>query len=108
MKWRAFIGNPPLLAQKAREKWGTQILGHAASCQAFEEAFPQNAQLFPRAQRDLRGEDIVLFHRNLLEQAAVDVDQNPECGLAVFSDICDQFVAANVKLAGALRFERQY
>ena len=46
------------------------------------------------------------FVGDLFEQAAVDGDQHPQRGLAVFGDVRNQVVAGAVELACAIGFER--
>ena len=54
----------------------------ACRCQrdALEEAFPQDAELFPAAQANFGGEDVVLLFGNFFEQAAVDVISTHSAG----------------------------
>src|SRR5690242_19450405 len=56
----------------------------------LQNAFSQNPQFLPRAKRDLLGEHVILLRGNLLEQAAINVNQNPERRLTVFGYIRDQ------------------
>src|SRR5207302_6153073 len=77
------------------------------SCQAFDKALSQDAQLFPRAQGDLGAEDVVLLLGDFSQQAAVDRDQHPQRRLAILGDVRDQSIARGVELTRAVGFERQ-
>src|SRR6202008_2930767 len=85
----------------------TKLGGSPESQDSLEETFPQDAELLPSAQRDFRGENVVLLFGDSFEQAAVDRDERPQSRLAVFGDVADQFLAGRVILAGAIGFQRQ-
>src|SRR5579863_443156 len=77
------------------------------SCQAFEKASPENTQLLRSAQRHLRGEDVILLLCDSFEQAAININQNPQRWLAVLGNIRDQLVSGDIKLASAVGLERE-
>ena len=74
---------------------------------ALQKAFPKDSQFFADRQSYLAAEYVVLAGGDFFEQLAIDVDQHPQSGLAVFGNIWDELLAGLVELAGAVGFERQ-
>src|SRR5207248_7160990 len=85
----------------------SKVAPRPRSCQAFDQALSQDAQLFPRAQGDLGAEDVVLLLGNFLQQAAIYRDQHPERRLAVLRDVWNQCIASGIELPRAVGFQRQ-
>jgi len=62
-----------------------RIVGKASG-DSLQKSFGQDGQLLATAEADLARENIVVEAGNFFEQAAIDRDQNPQRGLAVFGD----------------------
>src|SRR3954469_2495054 len=77
------------------------------SCEAPHESLAQDLQLLGEREADAFAEDVVLLERDLVEQAAVDGDERPQRGLAIFVDERDELVGSAVELAGSVGLEAQ-
>ena len=63
------------------------------SRQSLQESFGQYPYFFADGQTHLISKDVVALRRDLLQQAAINSDQNPQRGLTVFVHQRDQFLA---------------
>src|SRR5712691_1867004 len=74
------------------------------SGEALEETFPESPQLFADSKAYLAAEDVILALRDFFQQLAIDIDQHPQRGLAVFRYMGAQLLAGLIVLAGAVSF----
>jgi hypothetical protein len=80
-----------------------------ASGDSLQESFAENHQLFADGEADAAREHIVIEPHDFFEQAAIDGDQHPQRGLAVFGNERDQLFGGTVifKSALSLQFEQR-
>ena len=74
--------------------WVVRALAHARRTNPFAMTASFSAELEP----DALGEDVVVARDDLLQQAAIDFNQRPQRGLAVFVDQRQQFRRRGVEI----------